>query len=384
MVRESGHLMHLEQDHARCAERGLRTIRESIGWRISAAGIDSRTQRPRYDFTRARLTAQSAHRHGLQVLWSLMHYGTPPGVDLRDDSFIDAFVDFAVQAAREVSRWSDEPPIYTPINEINFICWAVTSTHMVFPYGPPDGEEGSTARSGFDIKVRLVKATLAAIAAIRAEDPRARFMHVEPVLHVVAPADRPDLEGFAEQIRGYQWQSWDMLGGLMMPELGGTSDTLDLVGVNYYHSGQWEAVTEERLLWHLNDPRRIPFSRLLAEAAQRYDRPITIAETSHVGIGRGTWLDDIASQVEIAQDGGAPVQGICLYPVVDRPDWHDPAHWHHSGLWDVEPVVAPGVRLQSAEGTPFVPQARVICEPYAQRLAYWQQRLPAPRPGDPR
>jgi hypothetical protein len=29
------------------------------------------------------------------------------------------------------------------------------------------------------------------------------------------------------------------------------------------------------------------------------------------------------------------MEGICLYPILDRPDWEDPDHWHNSGLWDL-------------------------------------------------
>ena len=31
---------------------------------------------------------------------------------------------------------------------------------------------------------------------------------------------------------------------------------------------------------------------------------------------------------------GVPVEGICLYPILDRFDWEDQSHWHNSGLWD--------------------------------------------------
>ena len=29
------------------------------------------------------------------------------------------------------------------------------------------------------------------------------------------------------------------------------------------------------------------------------------------------------------------MEGICLYPVIDRPDWDNYRHWHHCGLWDM-------------------------------------------------
>ena len=31
------------------------------------------------------------------------------------------------------------------------------------------------------------------------------------------------------------------------------------------------------------------------------------------------------------------MEGITLYPIIDRPDWDDISHWHNSGLWDLVP-----------------------------------------------
>jgi hypothetical protein len=32
-----------------------------------------------------------------------------------------------------------------------------------------------------------------------------------------------------------------------------------------------------------------------------------------------------------------PFYGICLYPVIDRPDWDHLSPWHNAGLWDAAP-----------------------------------------------
>jgi hypothetical protein len=229
--------------------------------------------------------------------------------------------------------------------------------------------------SGYAVKCRLVRATLAAMRAIRDIDPRARFMHVEPLVHVVAPREAPELASLAEQVRGYQWQTWDLLAGRLQPELGGTPDALDIVGVNHYHSGQWEVGTERRLAWHLHDPRRMAFSTLLQEAWQRYRRPLVVAETSHVGSGRALWLADIAAEVERALADGVPVHGLCLYPAVDRHDWNEVGHWHHSGLWDV--VEDGGDACTSA-------LTRRLHAGYARMLRRWQQRLPIESGAAPR
>mgnify|MGYP003341039260 CR=1 FL=1 len=72
----SGHIDHLEEDHARAAAAGLCAVRESVGWRLAEP------QPGVYDFTRALRIERSARRHGLQVLLTLMHYGLPADLSL--------------------------------------------------------------------------------------------------------------------------------------------------------------------------------------------------------------------------------------------------------------------------------------------------------------
>jgi beta-glucosidase/6-phospho-beta-glucosidase/beta-galactosidase len=366
MVRAHGHEEHLEDDYRRSAAMGLRTIRESVGWRLAESGASAPG---RFDFSRAERCAGAAQRHGLQVLWTLMHYGTPAAVSLVDPGFVARFADFAAAAARALRRWSDGPRVYTPINEISFLTWAVTQTNLVHPYlgQPVPGDDGQAARLrlGRTVKSNLVAGALRAIEAIRAEDPTARFLHVEPLLHIVAPADAPHRAARAAKQNAYQWQAWDMLCGRLRPHLGGRPDALDLLGINYYHDNQFEH-EGGRLDWHLRDPRRLPLASLLRRVWTRYGRPLMLAETSHVGSGRAAWLNHIADEVATARDGGVPVEGVCLYPAIDRPDWNDPAHWHRSGLWDVDAAVEGGA----------APFRRRLQLGYAKALRRAQGRLP--------
>lgn len=361
MQAASGHLDHLAEDHRAAAALGLRTVRESIGWRLAEP------QPGRFDFARATRIAASAQASGLQVLWSCMHYGTPADVSLLDDGFIERYAVYAEAVARWLAgvHRGPEPPIVNPINEIGYLAWVVSETDAMQPYRGGSGGQTSAA-SGFVVKRRLVQAALAGMAAMRRVLPELRFLHVEPLVHVVAPPGRPDLAPLAERIAGYQWQVWDMLCGRLEPALGGHAEALDLIGVNCYHSGQWEAGTEKRLAWHLRDPRRKRLSLQLQEAQARYGRPILVAETGHFGVGRADWLDDIAGELREARRAGVALDGCCLYPAVDRPDWDDASHWHHSGLWDVSP--AP-------------PHARQLHRDYAGALARWQAVLPAPAAG---
>jgi hypothetical protein len=57
----------------------------------------------------------------------------------------------------------------------------------------------------------------------------------------VPPADRPDLaDEAAHETREDTFYAWDTIAGLRHPELGGSPETLDIVGVNCYSFGQME------------------------------------------------------------------------------------------------------------------------------------------------
>jgi hypothetical protein len=378
MSLSTGHLDRIDDDYRRAAQLGIRTVRESVGWRLAEP------EPGRYDLDRVMRISRSAEKHGLQVLWTFMHYGMPADLSLHDDALGERFARFASTLAGVLAPLHTRAPVYNLINEISFLAWAASATNMIHPYrGDADGIGEGTGRSGYDIKRRLVRASVLAMRAVQRMDARARFLQVEPVIHVVAPADRPELEPMATEIAGYQWQVWDMLAGRCDPALGGEPALLDLIGVNHYHSSQWEAQTEARLDWHARDARRRPFAGLLHDTWQRYHRPMIVAETSHFGDGRAAWLSEIASEVELALRSGVPVEGICLYPLVDRHDWQDHAHWHHSGLWDILPAACPpgesGTPTGGAAPPSAGPRGELNVEPcadYADALRHWQQLLP--------
>ncbi len=58
--------------------------------------------------------------------------------------------------------------------------------------------------------------------------------------------------------------------------------------------------------------------------------------------------------------------GICLYPVLDRPDWDHLTPWHKSGLWDAD--------------LSTTPPGRILHEPYAQALLRAQADITAAMP----
>jgi hypothetical protein len=319
MIAAVQHDLFAAQDYAMLQSAGIRSARDGIRWHLIDKG-------GRYDFSSFVPMLDAAVQNGIQVIWDVCHYGWPDGLDVFSAEFVDRFARFSAAVARVVADRSSDVPFYSPMNEISFLCWAACRD-IIYPFA---------AGRDSELKLQLIRATLASCDAIRSVDPRARFVYPEPIVHVVPPRNRPELAADAARYCEAQFEAWEMMSGRLHPELGGDSKYLDIIGVNFYHANQWEHPTG-RLRWEdtPRDDRWMPLHRMLAEVYERYHRPIFVAETSHFGSGRARWIREIADEVFQARMNGTPVEGICLYPILDRYDWENPNHWHNSGLWDL-------------------------------------------------
>jgi hypothetical protein len=170
-------------------------------------------------------------------------------------------------------------------------------------------------------------------------DPAIIIMATEPVVNIVPPANAAGHEmAAAAQANEDQFQATDILTGRMCPELGGKPEYLDILGLNYYYNNQWEIGYRHLLPWANIpfDDRWLPPGDILLNAYNRYECPFILSETSHPGEHRPNWITGIGRCCVDLLNSGLPFWGVCLYPVIDRPDWDDLTIWHHSGLWDEE------------------------------------------------
>ena len=188
------------------------------------------------------------------------------------------------------------------MNEISYWAWAGGTVGQINP---------AARRRGPELKRQLVRTAVAAIEAVRAVDPRARFVHAEPLINVVAHSN-----GYHEA----QFEAWDMLTGRIMPELGGRPDYLDIAGLNFYPDNQWRAKGSTIPFGH---HLYRPLHELLASVYERYRRPIYLAETGAERSARAAWLYYVGGEVRAALRHGVPVEGICIYPILDYPGWED-------------------------------------------------------------
>lgn len=337
VIAATGHDRHAAQDYRQLASLGIRACRDGARWHLIE------TAPGRYDFSSLTPMMRAARDTGTQVIWDLLHYGWPDDLDIWSSAFVDRFAAFARAVARHHRDITDAVPFWCPVNEISFFAWAGGDAQYLNPFA---------AHRGFELKCQLARASIAAMHELRAVDPRARFVHAEPLLaiHHDPAGGKPLWEAHGHH--DAQFQAFDLIMGRMWPQLGGDPSLLDIVGVNYYWNNQWIHGGPPIDMDH---PLYRPLSDLLVEVAARYDRPLMIAETGTEGARRPSWFAYVHDQVARARERGVRVEGICLYPVADHPGWdndrlcpngllgHDPG----TGARTVEPNLAREILMRN-------------------------------------
>lgn len=305
VIAATGHDLHAAADYRQLASYAISTVRDGLRWHL----IEKTSGH--YDWSSFTPMLKAAADTRTQVIWDLLHYGWPDDIDIWSPDFVSRFAQFAAAAARVVKEQTDTIPFYSPVNEISFFSWGGGDAAYLNPF----------ARGrGFELKVQLARASIAAMDAILAVEPRARFVHCDPVINVITDPARPWERGVAEGHRQSQFQGWDLLSGRMWPQIGGADKYLDIVGVNYYHNNQWIHGGPPIDMDH---PLYKPFRTILVDTYARYGKPIFIAETGIEGNRRASWISYIHQEVTAAMEKGVPVEGICLYPILNHPGWDD-------------------------------------------------------------
>ncbi|HEY8598682.1 MAG TPA: hypothetical protein VIL85_09640 [Thermomicrobiales bacterium] len=350
LVAETRHREHAKEDYQLLRDVGIAVAREGIPWPLVE-------KRGYYDFSALDPLIDAINRTRILPIWDLCHYGYPIDADPLHPDFAERFARYCGAAAEYVIPrvHLPGPHFFTPINEITFFAFMGGQWGWVAP-----ALQGDEQR--FALRRALCRAAIAGAQAIRAVEPTARMVNIDPLVNVVAPRGRPDLEEAAHH-ETYEdtFVAWDILAGRQCPEYGGHPEILDIVGVNCYSFGQMEyRPGGPHASLDPGDDRIKPLCDLLMLPWERYGRPMIIGETSGLREGRDEWLDDVMQESLAAIDRGIDLHGVCLFPAVDMPDWHT-GEWLHSGIVD---LAADGDDLR-----------RVPAASYVARLRDWQRRL---------
>ena len=351
-LNKTGHLELLRADYERLAPFNIRTVREGIRW----SQVETRAYQ--YDWRVVDHLLTEGHRQGIQQVWDLCHFGYPDDLTPLHPMFARRFAALCRAFVRFYrDRYPDDTLIVTPINEVSFIAWLGGDARGTSPY---------CTQQGWEVKLGLMRAYIEGIAAIREIDPAIRILTTEPLVQIVPPLNATDEQLINAAVADEnQFQSVDMLAGYIAPELGGSPEYLDLLGVNYYYNNQWIDGTNIFLGWNdaTPDPRWLPLRHLLMKVYRRYNRPIALTETSHPGVDRPVWIDMIGRECAAVLEADVPLLGVCLYPIIDRPDWDHLEHWHRAGLWDADlSTIPPGRVLHQPYADAFLRAQTVITE----------------------
>jgi len=267
LVQSTTHDRFADLDYARLAQQSIKVTRESVRWHLAEPAPQQ------YDFSSALPVTRAARAHDTQVIWDLCHFGWPDHLDLFSPDFVPRLAEFGARFVQWLMQELDAIPYIVPVNEISYFSWAAGDEGSMYPF---------FVGRGFELKQQLVRASIATIKAIRAVAPHARFVHVDPIIHVVPNPKYPEDAAEAEAYRGSQYQAWDMLCGKISPELGGAQEFLDIIGVNFYPHNQWLYNLREfkrvRVFRPINrrNPLYRPFREMLSEVYQRYGRSVLV------------------------------------------------------------------------------------------------------------
>jgi beta-glucosidase/6-phospho-beta-glucosidase/beta-galactosidase len=316
LIASTRHDEFAEADYSRLLDLNIKTCRDGVRWHLIEP------EPFRYDFSSLQKQISAAQKTGIEIVWDYFHYGYPDDLDIFSEHFIERFTAFSLATTEHLVSELGPELFVCPVNEISFFSWIGGHVGHFHP--------GAKRRGGV-LKRQLVRAALAGIRATRSVAPAAKIMITDPAIHVVSRSKSAATRRAAENYRLSQFESFDMLIGRKEPELGGSADLLDLIGLNYYFHNQW----------HFPNRRKIPrdhevyrpLADILREFYFRYHKPLVIAETGIEDDERPDWFRYVCEQVSLARSNRVDVNGICLYPIVNHPGWDDDRHCHN-GLWD--------------------------------------------------
>jgi hypothetical protein len=322
---------------------GMETIRTAICWPFIEETPGE------YDFASVDKLLDASDEAGVELLIDLLHFGWPDHIDVFAPSFPEKFAAFALEFTHFLKRRGVRNNLLAPVNEVSFLSWAGGDKAAVSPL---------TIARGHEFKRNLIRAAAACSEVLLNELSGVRLIAPEPAIHIVGD---PNIPGDVEEANAYtlaQFESWDMLSGRLAPELGGRPEYLDVIGVNFYERNQW--VHNSTWITH-TDPRYRHFHKILQDIWNRYERPMFVSETGTEDDRRAAWFNYVCDEVDLAQENGVPIHGICLYPIANHPGWDDDRHCHN-GLFD----------YPDAEGN------RDVYQPLAEALMRRQSNLSEP------
>lgn len=319
LLHETGHHLRAFEDYELLSSLEINVVREGVCWSVVEKSPYV------FDFSSLKDRMDAAAALNIQILWDLCHFGYPDDMIPTHPLFHSRFMAFCRAFTLFHLNYSAEKLFVIPINEISFLSRYSGEMRGTVPFA---------LNSQFDIKYHLSKAAIAGIEVIKQTDPDAVVILAESLnrLHEGDGNISPDR---LEEIHQLQYEAIDIISGTKYPELGGSPALYDMVGFNYSYNKQVE-INDPHLICPIENYRTIPLSKLLKEGYHRYNKPVIITQTGHFGKGRSRWIEEVTLECDRALSMGVDLRGICIYPIIDRPDWDNLLSYNNCGLWDLD------------------------------------------------
>lgn len=175
LVAETRHREHVQEDYQLLRNVGIAVAREGISWPLVE-------KRGYYNFSSLDPVLDAMNRTQILPIWDLCHYGYPIDADPFDSDFAARFARYCRATAEYVIPrvHLPGPHYFTPINEITFFAFMGGRRGWVAPWRADEESRVALRRA-------LCRAAIADARAIRAVDPAARMVSIDPLVNVVAP-----------------------------------------------------------------------------------------------------------------------------------------------------------------------------------------------------
>ncbi len=358
-VRRSGHHNRAE-DLDLIADLGIRTLRYPVLWERTAPDHPDHLNWQWPDQRLNRLRAL-----GIQPIVGLVHHGCGP----RYATFNTP--EFETELPRYARRVAERYPwirAYTPVNEPLTTARFAGLYGIWYPHGRND-------RTFVAILLRQLRATVRAMAEIRAVQPAAQLVQTDDLGYTHST---PTMAYQADFDNTRRWLTWDILCGHVTPghdlwtylrEAGATEHELwfhvenpcppSLIGINHYvtserfldentnqyaphthgHNGRQPYADTEVV--RADPGQRMGIAALLMQVWERYRLPLAITE-AHLGDApdqQKRWLSEVWQEAEAARQEGADVRAVTVWALLGLYDWHclltRPENRHEPGVFDL-------------------------------------------------
>jgi dTDP-4-dehydrorhamnose reductase len=341
-VKRSGHWQRADEDLARFAQLGLRTLRFPILWETIAPQSPNEMD---WSWTDARL--RRLQELGIRPIAGLLHHGSGPRyTSLIDPEFPAKFAHFAAAVAGRYP-WID---VYTPINE------PLTTARFSGRYGhwyPHGRDDGTFVRA----LVNQCRAIALAMTEIRKVNSDAILLQTDDLGRTFSTTDLQHQARFDNERR---WLGWDLTRGDVQPghvmwnyliESGADAADLqslgekpcppNIVGLNYYvtsdrflddntedyppeiHGGNgWQIYADDAAVRACH--QFSGFGGVIREAHARYHAPIALTEV-HLGCTPDEqlrWFMEAWNASSEARARGINLKAVTAWALLGSFDWN--------------------------------------------------------------